>query len=78
MGNHSEASRLQVDIRIPAGFRLVSAGDELKKGDLWFNFAWLKWEKVHPDFIGRTADHYVACRTLTVISEDELPEELRC
>lgn len=73
----SAVSRVGVAVIIPPGYRLLNHRDELEPFDKWFNFSGLDWDVVDDAFHGYSCEHYIAIRTMTVIGEDELPQELR-
>jgi hypothetical protein len=53
---------IKCEVQLPHGCRLLSAGEEMAPGDLWLNFAWLRWEPVSDDFVGMCADNYMVIR----------------
>lgn len=69
--------RLGFEFNIPPGYRVLDHRDELEPFDRWFNFCTLEWDLVDDAFHGYGCENYIAIRTLTVIEEKELPQELK-
>lgn len=77
MNVRSKTQKIGFNIAIIPGYRLLANGDLLKQGDLWFNFLEMIFEPVDGQFLGLPCENYIAIRTLTTITESELPMELR-